>query len=246
MRTQDPTTLASSGPFHAHGDSPVSQQDLLDDFEERAAIAEFDAGLSRPEAESFAVRDLHERLERDPPNHRGILSELATADRLREHPTVRACLADLGLAETKGPAWGVASVVAMGKQYRPAEPSEEATGAIVVPAVHAGAVHDLVACSLASRRMLPRLGVASLIGADELEAARQTGDPLLVFDNAIRWLRGHTRGISIVNWQEAPEEMEGVEVLLCSAVLAPRLHAATRRCWPRPTVAIPGERRHAA
>jgi hypothetical protein len=228
------------------GSSPINQQDLLDDFEERAAIAEFDAGLSRSEAERFAVRDLHERLERDPPNHRCILSELATADRLREHPAVKACLVDLGLGETKGPAWGVASVVAMGTQYRPAEASEEATGAIVVPAVQGGAVHDLVACSLASRRMFPRLGVASLIGADELEAAQQTGDPLLVFDNAIRWLRGCMRGVSIIDWEEAPGEMEGVAVLLCSSGLAPRLHAATSRCWPRPTIAIPGAHRHAA
>jgi hypothetical protein len=94
--------------------------------------------------------------------------------------------------------------------------------------------------------MFPRLGVASLIGADELEAAQQTGVPLLVFDNAIRWLRGCMRGVSIIDWEEAPGEMEGVAVLLCSSGLAPRLHAATSRCWPRPTIAIPGAHRHAA
>jgi hypothetical protein len=236
----------SSGLAHSHEESPVDWQDILDDFEERAAIAEFDAGLPRSEAESFAVRDLHERLERNPPKQRSILGELAAADRLREHPAVSASLADLGLNEINGPSWGVASVVATGARYRPAEADEEATGAIVVPAVHDGSVHDLVACSLSSRRMLPRLGVASLIGADELEAAQRAGGPLLVFDNAIQWLRGHTRGISIVSWQEAPQDLEGVEILLCSSALAPRLHAATSSCWPRPTIAIPGERRHAA
>lgn len=224
----------------------MTRQDFLDDYEERAAIAEFDAGLPRSEAESFAVSDLYDRLYREPQEQRDIIGELAAAGRLRQHPTVSACLNELGLTELRGPAWGVASVVATSSNYHPAAPSEDATGAIIVPAVQGGVVSDLVACSLNSQRMLPRLGVAALIGADELDAARRTGKPLLVFADAIRWLRGHARGISIVNWHDAPKELEGVEVLLCSSFLAPRLHAATRTCWPRPTIAIPGEQRHAA
>jgi hypothetical protein len=213
------------------------------DFEERAAIIEHDGGLSRAEAEALALREICD-LAGDPP---GILGELARADRRRQHPDLAPVLADLGLSNVRAMAWGFGHVVADGETYRPAIDAEPAHAAFIVPAVEDGAVADLVACTIAPRRMRSRLGVAAVVGLDEVERAREADAPLLVFDDAIRWLRGNTRGAVIVDWNRAAREIEGVQTLMCSASLAPRLRDATRRCWPRPTIAFAAEAmRHAA
>jgi hypothetical protein len=213
------------------------------DFEERAAILEYDGGLSRADAETEALREICD-LAADPP---GILGELARADR-RRHPDLAPVLADLGLANVVAPAWGFGHVVADGETYRPALAAEPAHAAFIVPAVEDGAVADLVACTVTPQRMRSRLGVAAVVGLEEIERARETDSPLLVFDNTIRWLRGCTRGAVIVDWNRAAREIEGVKIIMCSASLAPRLREATRRCWPRPTIAFAAAEamRHAA
>jgi hypothetical protein len=216
------------------------------DFEERAAILEFDQGMTRAAAESRALREICDlRLAEGFP---GILGELAQAARRRTHPDLAPLISDLGLASVRGPAWGFGHVVADGETYQPAIDGETARAAFIVPAIEDGAVADLVACSVETRRMRSRHGAAALVGFDEIDRAREADAPLLVFDNAIRWLRGNTRGAVIVDWKRAVGELEGVEILMCSASLAPRLHDATRRCWPRPTIAFaqPEKMRHAA
>ena len=61
-------------------------------------------------------------------------------------------------------------------------------------------------------------------------------------------LRADAHGAVVVDWDRAAREIEGVKVLMCSASLATRLRDATRRCWPRPTIAFaqPEKMRHAA
>ncbi len=206
------------------------------DFEERAAIIEHDGGLSRAEAEALALREIRD-LAGDPP---GILGELARADRRRQHPDLASMIVALGLGLARCP-WGFDHVVADGETYRPAIDAEPAHAAFIVPGVEDGAVVDLVACTVTPQRMRSRLGCAAVVGSDEIERARETDAPLLVFDNTIRWLRGYSRGAVIVDWIRAAREIEGVQTLMCSAALAPRLRDATRRCWPRPTIAFAGE-----
>jgi hypothetical protein len=141
----------------------------------------------------------------------------------------------------RGPAWGFGHAVADGETYRPAIDSETAHAALIVPAVEGGGVVDLVACTVTPQRMRSRLGVAAVVGLEEIEAARDTGSPLLVFDDTFRWLRGGARGVVIVDWKRGVREIDGLSILMCSASLAPRLRDATRRCWPRPTIAFPAE-----
>jgi hypothetical protein len=119
----------------------------------------------------------------------------------------------------------------------------------VVPSVVDDGIEDLVAHGFRSRRPLTRLGVATALGRDEIDAAREHRATLLVFDNVLTWLRGQTLGAVIIDWRRAGALLEGVRTLACSPALAPQLHRATRRCWPRPIVAIPAatsERRRAA
>jgi hypothetical protein len=210
------------------------------DFAERAAILEYDHGMTRADAEAQALQEIRDhRLDAGVP---GILSELARADRRRRHPD------DLGL-HWSIPSYGYGHVVADGETYRPALDDEPAHAALIVPAVEDGGVVDLVACTVLPQRMRSRLGVAAVVGLEEIELARETEAPLLVFDNTIRWLLcGNAHGAVIVDWKRAIGELEGVKVIMCSISMATRLHDATRRCWPRPTIAFAQSEkmRHAA
>jgi hypothetical protein len=226
--------------------SPDEMQDLRADFNERAAILEYDNGLTRGEAEAQAIRELVEQLQERAQHQTGIVAELADADRRRRHPDLAEVLVALGLAEVRAAAWGFGAVVPEGDTCRPAQSGEVGHPAAIVPATRDGAVVDLVAQGLNSGRMLSRLGAAAVIGSDEIEQARQSDDALIVFNNALSWLRGHARGIVVVNWQEAGRELEGVETLCCRKDLAGRLHEATRHCWPVPTIAVAEGLRHAA
>ena len=216
------------------------------DLAERAAILEFDQGMTRADAESQALREIYDR--RIAAGYPGIIpGELIQADQRRRHPDLAPVLAALGLDNVRGPAWGFGHVVADGETYRPAIDGETAHAAVIVPAVEDGGIVDLVACTVSPRRMRSRHGVAAVVGLDEIERALDANTPLYVFDDTIRWLRGDTRGAVMVDWDRAPREIEGVKTLICSAALAPSLHDATRRCWPRPTIAVVREaRRHAA
>jgi hypothetical protein len=221
-------------------------QDVQADFNERAAILEYDCGLTRGEAEAQAVRELVDQLQEGGRTQTGIAAELAGTNRRRSHPDLAEVLGALGLADVHAPAWGFDAVVPEGDTYRPARAAEPVHQAVIVPATQDGAVVDLVAQGLNSGRMLPRLRAAAVLGSDEIERARQSDDPLMVFNNPLSWLRGHTRGVVVVNWQEAGRELEGVETLLCRKDLAERLYDATRRCWPVPTIAVAEGLRHAA
>jgi hypothetical protein len=162
-------------------------------------------------------------------------------------PDLAPVLAALGLANVRGPAWGFGHVVADGETYRPAIDEEMGHAAFIVPAIERGGVVDLVACTVWPPRMRSRHGIAAVVGLDEVERARDADAPLLVFDNTIRWLRANTHGAVVVDWDRAAGAIEGVSVLICIAALAPRLREATRRCWPRPTIAFaPEKMRHAA
>jgi hypothetical protein len=226
--------------------NPDEMQDLRADFNERAAILEYDNDLTRDEAEAQAIGELVDKLQTGSPSQTGIVAELVGADRRRSHQDLAEVLVALALADVRAPVWGFDAVVPEEDTYRPARANEDGHQAVIVPAVEEGVVVDLVAQGLNSGRMLSRLGASALLGSDEIEKARQSDDALIVFTNALSWLRGHTRGVVVLNWQEAGRELEGLETLLCRKDLAERLHEATRRCWPVPTIAVAGGLRHAA
>ena len=94
-------------------------QDLQADFNERAAILEYDNGLSRAEAEAQAVRELVDRLHEQPQPPTGIVAELADADRRRSRPGLAELLAALGLDDVRAPAWGFDAVVARRRHLPP-------------------------------------------------------------------------------------------------------------------------------
>jgi len=206
------------------------------DFEERAAILEYDGGLPRAAAEAQTIREICDHAA-DPP---GILGELARADRCRWHPDLAPVLADLGLANVRGPAWGFGPCMFEGSTYRPANPGEHGRLCLIVPAGEYGKLHDLAAMDLADRHTATRQGVAGVVGFDEIDRARVNSRPLFVFNDLLAWLRGGALGVAVVDWARAVEIFDDVPLLLCAASMVDRLEQATANCWQPPSIAAIG------
>jgi hypothetical protein len=214
------------------------------DFAERAAVLEYDGGLTRAEAEKQALFETYNVLIGGIPS--GVLGELIAADRLRRDMRV-AGEAEATFGHVRFP-WGFGWVVADGKSYRPADGAEQASTAFIVPAIANGCVVDLVAQTFAMKGIRTRLGAAGVVGADDIEAAKDNGQPLYVFSSIPQWLKGGGRGAVVVEWQHAGRELDGVRAILCCASVSDQLYAVTRQCVPVPVIATPSEMgdRHAA
>ena len=207
------------------------------DFAERAAILEFDGGLTRAEAEKQALAEIYNVLIDGIPS--GVLGELIAADRLRRDMRIVAEV-ESSFGHVRFPR-GLGWVVADRQSYRPADRVEQASTAFIVPALADGCVVDLVAQTFGLKGIRSRLGVASLVGSDDVEAARTNGQPLYVFSSIPQWLKGGGRGAVVVDWQHAAHELDGVPAILCSASVADRLYAVTRQCVPAPVIATPSD-----
>jgi len=228
--------------------SPWSPADWQAFYDERAAVLEFDGGLSRAEAEARALAETWERRCETAVPRGDLLGELIAADRHRRHRDIEPALARLGLGRGRLPLWGVGWTVTEGPTWRPAAAGEVGESSLIVPAFEAVGLIDLVAQRLRDGRLYRRLGLATLIGADAVEQARETETPLLVFKDVASWLRGHGLGAVLLDLSEAARHLEGVRTLICPAGLAPALYRATRRCRPLPSIAVPRpqEPRHVA
>ncbi len=128
----------------------------------------------------------------DPP---GILGEHVANLRRRHHADVMPLMGALGLSGGWASICGVGQVVPVDNTYRPAAEGEMGRPALIAPVVELGQLTDLAAWGLNSKRTLSRLGVAAVLSADEIDFARETGAPLLVFDGLYQWLRGHGLGV---------------------------------------------------
>jgi hypothetical protein len=215
------------------------------DFEARAAILEYDGGLSRADAEAQALGELYaERMASEQP---GILGELVRAGRYCFNPELAEVIKALGLHNKRAPLWGLGWWVFKESNYRPADPGEHGRSCLVVAAVKDGRLHDLAAMDLANRHTTAtRLGVAGVIGFDEIERARMNDRPLFVFSDPLMWLRGGALGVAVVDWARAVEVFDGIPLLLCALSMVDRLERATAACWRPPSIAAIEGRRHAA
>jgi hypothetical protein len=169
----------------------------------------------------------------------GILGDLLEAERNTRHPQVRLTLKAMGMLGRRSLLWGVLPIVAVGKGWRSALPDEQGEWAFIAPAFDRHGLADLVAEGMRSRKLRRRLGAALLVGAEQIDLARETGDPLFVFPSLVSWLQGHCLGCVVIDWRAVGSELEGVRSIICSAADARRLYHATARCWPRPIIGSP-------
>ncbi|MGE0854263.1 MAG: hypothetical protein AB7O44_32435 [Hyphomicrobiaceae bacterium] len=239
--------LLASGPAPAPdpGDKPRARKmttfaDLAANIAEKAAILEHDNGLPRTDAEAQAIAevlDLAYANRHDPAN---ILGELIRAGRMRHAEALLPLLQNFGLHATRAALWGFGHIVVEGEGYRPALPGELAEAAFIAPAFEGGRLADLVAQPIGQKTFHTRLGVAKALGIDAIEESREHDLPLFIFPTIDAWLRGNCSGAVIIDLTQAAHLLDGIKSILCHASRAATLHRATRRCWPRPTIASPG------
>ena len=173
--------------------------DIVGYFGERAAIAEYDGCLPRAEAEKQAIGETYDWLRSHAEPVAGIFGELLLAFRWRDDPELEGCCARLGVNHGLVGIWGFDAIVVDGEGYRPAFPSEPSRVAAILPVRERSTLIDLVACGINSQRHALRLGVGEVLGDSSIDDARETGSPLMVFDNIINWLRGCCHGAVILD-----------------------------------------------
>ena len=152
-------------------------------------------------------------------------SELADAQHLAHHPLLAAAVDTLNLRIDATP-WGVATVEMYGETY---QPRKAGALAFIVAAEADYVPFDLVACRLSDRKMATRMGLAAVLGEDDIELALDHGVPLPLFRDALHWANGGFRGATVVDWNRARDFLIDLPRIRCASLaLATQLDAALK------------------
>jgi hypothetical protein len=117
--------------------------------------------------------------------------------------------------------------VSVGEAFYQPEPYPDGIGAVIVPAIEALHLVDLVAVSLKTGAVRTRYGIADYIGHNALLRRADDGEPVPVFEDALSWLRGGGDGIFIVDWTAIHMHLRGLPGLVCQTpALAQRIKRA--------------------
>lgn len=112
------------------------------------------------------------------------------------------------------------------------------TGIGVAEIVEGGVIADLVAIELEGRRVGSRLGWATALGTDAIEASRWRGMPLTLM-TPLRWLREPEGTASVIDWRRAVYSLQDCAKITCdSLALADRVRAAFARPIPLPPLYV--------
>lgn len=147
------------------------------------------------------------------------------------------------------PPWGL-DWISVGEEFYQTEPYPDGIGALIVPAIEALHLVDLVAVSLETGAPRTRYGIAEYVGANAILHRSAEGEPVPVFEDALSWLRGGGDGIFIVDWTAIHTHLRGLPGLVCQTpALAQRIKRAFEQAVPCPPLLVasdPKESRHAA
>jgi len=173
--------------------------------------------------------------------------ELLVANRLARLPEFDARLMAAGLLFPGPPLWGVTRVSTDKRFY---QPDPDGQPAVIAPAYENRSLADLVAISLrGGHAMRLRRGDVTFLGSDNVLAAYEWREPLLLFESGLSWSRNGCAGAVIVDWSRAAQELAAVPAIACeTANLATRVRRAFERPIPLPDLYVsqPQETRHAA
>jgi len=124
--------------------------------------------------------------------------ELLVANRLARLPEFDARLMAAGLLFPGPPLWGVTRVSTDKRFY---QPDPDGQPAVIAPAYENRSLADLVAISLrGGHAMRLRRGEVAFLGADNVLAAYEWREPLLLFENGLSWIRNGCAGAVIVDY----------------------------------------------
>jgi hypothetical protein len=173
-----------------------------------------------------------------------LLRELLTAHRIARTPDLATALQACGLPIDSGPAWGVAFVEPSGPHYTPREGGKPA---IIVPVFDGGELIDLTATGLETRRTLTRLGIASVLGQDAIDRAKDGETYVYLFSDPIEWLRNGGRGAVVLDWSVARFALADLPAIACATeFLAARIDKELRQPLAVPPLFVREDRRAAA
>lgn len=147
------------------------------------------------------------------------------------------------------PFWGI-DWISVGDEFYQTEPYPDGIGALILPAIEALHLVDLVAVSLETGALRSRYGLVDYIGHNALSHRCDDGEPVPVFEDALSWLRGGGDGIFIVDWTHIHSHLRGLPGLVCQTqALAQRIKRAFEQAVPCPPLLVASdqkESRHAA
>jgi len=125
--------------------------------------------------------------------------------------------------------------------------SDDAVTAFIFPALDAeGEVADLVAWRPKSESIGIWLGRTGLLGEEQIYSAR-LGEPLVVHESLLDWLRAERTGVVVVDAVRAPPLLREAEPLaVLSIEHGDRIKRLLTLPAPKILVAIPGNTREAA
>jgi hypothetical protein len=173
-----------------------------------------------------------------------LLRELLAAHRTARSPELAAALQACGLQISTGPVWGVSFVEIDAHHYAPADGGKPA---IIVPLFDDGVLLDLIATGLETRSTRTRAGIATVLGPEWLDRARDTDTAARLFGDPIEWLRNGCRGAVVVDWRAARFELADVPGIACeSEFLAEQVKRAMRQPTHLPKLFVREAHRAAA
>jgi hypothetical protein len=173
-----------------------------------------------------------------------LLRELLVAHRTARSPELAAALQACSLPISTGPVWGMSFVETDAHHYAPAAGGKPA---IIVPLFEGSVLIDLIATGLETRSTRTRAGVATVLGQEWIDRAKDTETTVRLFADPIEWLRNDRRGAVVVDWRSARYALGDVPGIACqSELLAKQVERAMRQPVRLPQLFVPEANRAAA
>jgi hypothetical protein len=170
-----------------------------------------------------------------------LFREYLASRRTGRRPELAAALNDCGLSDE---GFGVSFVEIDGHHYVPVAGGE---AAVIVPLFVDGALLDLVATGLRTRSTRTRAGIATVLGQEWIDRAKETETTVRLFADPIEWLRNGRRGAVIVDWRAARYALADVPGIACEGeLLAKRVESALKQPTHLPKLFVREANRAAA
>lgn len=139
-----------------------------------------------------------------------LLRELLTARKTASTPDLAVALQACGLPITT--VWGVSFVEIDAHHYVPVAGGR---AAVITPLFEDGRLLDLVATGLQTRATRTRAGIATVLGRQWINHAKETETTVRLFGDPIEWLRNGRRGAVVVDWRSARHALADVPGIAC-------------------------------
>jgi hypothetical protein len=157
-----------------------------------------------------------------------LFRELLAAHRTAENPERAAALQACGLPIYGPTIFGAALVEPIGAHNYALVAGGKP--AIIIPFFENGRLLDLVATGLETRSTRTREGIATMLGREWIDHARDTETAARLFADPIGWLRNGRRGAVVIDWRAARYELADLPGIVCeNELLAKRVDRALRQ-----------------